>query len=85
MGLWDWTGAAGLWMLRPVTTSTRYRIVVNGRLSESFASVFEGVTVEPLEGRTALEGEFADQAQLHGLLDRLRGLGIELVSINAIG
>jgi hypothetical protein len=63
---------------------TRYRIVVNGRLSDSFASVFEDLTVEPLPGRTALEGDFADQSQLHGVLDRLRGLGIELVSVNAV-
>jgi hypothetical protein len=64
---------------------TRYRIVVEGRLSDSFASAFEGITVQPLPGRTALEGEFADQSQLHGLLDRIRGLGIELVSVNAVG
>jgi hypothetical protein len=66
-------------------TPIRYRIVVKGRLSESFASVFEDLTVEPLPGRTALEGDFLDQSQLHGLLDRLRGLGIELVSVNAVG
>jgi hypothetical protein len=70
-------------MLPPVT-STRYRIVVKGRLSESFASVFDGLNVEPLPGRTALEGEFADQSHLYGVLDRLRGLGIELVSVNAV-
>ena len=66
-------------------TATRYRIVVSGRLSESFASVFDGLSVQPLPGRTALEGEFADQSQLYGVLDRLRGLGIELVSVNAVG
>ena len=65
-------------------TPTRYRIVVKGLLSESFASVFEGLTVEPLPGRTSLEGDFTDQSQLHGVLDRLRGLGIELVSVNAL-
>ncbi len=65
-------------------TSTRYRIVVIGRLSEAFASVFDDLTVEPLRGQTALEGEFADQSQLHGVLDRLRALGIELVSLNAV-
>lgn len=65
-------------------TPTRYRIVVKGRISESFASVFDGLTVEPLPGRTSLEGVIADQSQLHGVLDRLRGLGIELVSVNAL-
>ena len=68
-----------------VVTPTRYRIVVKGRLSESFASVFEDLRVEPLPGRTALEGDFVDQSQLHGVLDRLRGLGIELVSVNVVG
>ena len=71
-------------MLAAVTT-TRYRIVVRGRLSDSFAAVFEDLSVQLLPGRTALEGDFVDQSQLHGVLDRLRGLGIELVSVNAVG
>ncbi len=65
-------------------TPTRYRIVVDGRLSESFACTFDGLAVEPLPGRTALEGEFADQSQLYGVLEYLRGLGIDLVSVNAV-
>jgi hypothetical protein len=63
---------------------THYRIVVKGRLTESFASAFEDLTVEPLAGQTALEGEFVDQSQLHGMLDRIRELGIELESVNAV-
>jgi hypothetical protein len=62
----------------------RYRIVVKGRLSDSFTSVFEDISVESLSGETALEGDFTDQSQLHGVLERLRNLGIELVSINAV-
>jgi hypothetical protein len=64
--------------------ATRYQIVVNGRLSDRFASAFEGVVIEPRPGQTALVGDFTDQAQLHGLLARLRDFGIELVSVNAI-
>jgi hypothetical protein len=65
---------------------TRYRIVVRGAITPAFASAFEGVTVEPLPGATtALEGWFTDQAELYGLLERLRNLGIELMSINATG
>jgi hypothetical protein len=78
------TGAPRRWTLAAVTP-IRYRIVVKGRLSDSFASVFEDLSVEPLQGSTALEGDFLDQSQLHGVLDRLRGLGIELVSVNAVG
>ena len=63
---------------------TRYRVVVRGRLSNRLASAFEGLTVEPGEGQTSLSGCFVDQAQLHGVLDRVRALGIELVSVNVL-
>jgi hypothetical protein len=35
-------------------------------------------------GESSLTGTFADQAQLHGLLDRLRDLGIPIVSVNPV-
>jgi hypothetical protein len=63
--------------------SKGYRIVVKGRLSERMAAALDGVRVEPAAGETALVGCFADQTQLYGLIDRLRDLGIELVSVNA--
>jgi hypothetical protein len=65
-------------------TDTRYRIVVRGRLSERFAAAFDGMAFEHRAGETALVGEFADETQLYGLLNRLRDLGIELVSLNAV-
>jgi hypothetical protein len=64
---------------------TRYRIVVRGTISPAFGSAFEGVTLERLPGATALEGNFADQSELYGILERLRNLGIELMSVNAVG
>jgi hypothetical protein len=64
---------------------TRYRIVVRGRLTPAFGSALGGVTLEVLPGATALEGSFTDQAELYGMLERLRNLGIELVSVNALG
>jgi hypothetical protein len=66
-------------------SSTRYRIVVKGRLSERFGSSLEDVKIEPLPGQTALLGEFVDGTALYGLLDHLRALNIELVSVNAVG
>jgi hypothetical protein len=63
---------------------TRYRVVVRGRMSERMAFGFEGLEVEPGPGVTALTGAFVDQAQLYGVIDRLRDLGIELVSVNAL-
>ena len=60
---------------------SRYRIVLRGRLSERFASAFEGMALEPGPNQTVLVGEVRDQAHLYGLLDRLRDFGIELVAV----
>jgi hypothetical protein len=66
------------------TERTRYEIVVRGRMTGRLGSAFEDLDLEPRPGATAMTGEFPDQAALHGLLDRLRDFGIELVSVNAI-
>ena len=63
----------------------RYELVVRGRLSTRYESAFDGVTLVPSGGQTTLHAELADQSQLYGLLNRLRDLGIELVSVNAVG
>jgi len=60
---------------------SRYRIVLRGRLSECFESAFEGMALEAGPNQTVLVGEVRDQAHLHGLLDRLREFGIELVAV----
>ena len=62
----------------------QYEIVVRGRLSRRYECAFDGVTLVPRNGQTTLRAELADQAQLYGLLNRLRDFGIELVSVNAI-
>jgi hypothetical protein len=62
-----------------------YRIVVAGELSRRFAPVFEGMTLRCTGGQTAISGIVVDQPQLHGLLDRVGELGLELVSVNVIG
>jgi hypothetical protein len=63
----------------------RYQIVVAGELSSRFAPAFDGMTVRCAGGRTAITGMVVDQSHLHGLLDRIGELGLELVSVNAIG
>jgi hypothetical protein len=62
----------------------RYEIVVKDRLSDRFGQAFPGLDITTEPGRTVLTGEFRDQSQLHGVLDRLQDFGIELVSVNAI-
>jgi len=53
-------------------------------LTERFASAFEGMTLEPGRGESALVGEIADQAQLFGVLDRVRNFGLELVRVEPV-
>ncbi len=66
-------------------TSTRYRIVLRGRLSKHFESAFDGMVIVPGRGQTVLDGEIRDQAHLYGLLDRLRDFGIDLVAVEPAG
>jgi hypothetical protein len=68
-----------------INSQHRYVIVVRGRLSRRYEHAFDRVTVEPQAGRTTLRADLVDQSQLYGLLDRLRDLGIELLSVNAAG
>ena len=58
-----------------------YRIVVRGELSDRYAVAFEGMQIEPKNGRTILTGEIADQPHLHGILDRVGDLGLKLLSV----
>lgn len=62
----------------------RYRVVVRGRLGEYLADAFGQLELDSQPGQTSLTGNFADQAQLHGLLDQLRDLGIHLISVNPV-
>ena len=59
----------------------RYQISVRGRLTERLGSAFAGLTMEPGAEQTALVGEIRDQSHLYGMLDRVRSLGLELVSV----
>jgi hypothetical protein len=68
------------WIHRSYT----YRIVVRGELSERFAMAFEGMEVSSADGRTIIAGEVTDQSHLHGILDRIRSLGLELVSVQRV-
>ena len=56
----------------------RYEIRVAGRLDETTAAAFDGLDVTARGTVTVITGEL-DQAALHGLLERIRSLGLELV------
>lgn len=62
-----------------------YEIRIAGHLSAQWMDWFEGLTVTLEEdGNTLLSGPVADQAALHGLLKKVRDLGMPLVSVNQV-
>lgn len=65
-------------------TGTVYRIVVRSELSERYALAFEGMKMETKHGNTVLTGDIIDQPHLHGILDRIIGLGLELLNMQAL-
>jgi hypothetical protein len=62
-------------------TGTVYRLVVRSELSDRYAVAFEEMKMETKDGGTILTGEVIDQPHLFGILDRINGLGLELVSV----
>jgi hypothetical protein len=67
------------------TTTTHYEIRVEGHLGPGVAAWFPGLAIrhEP-NGETTLAGPVADQSALHGVLMRVRDLGLVLVSIRRL-
>jgi hypothetical protein len=61
-----------------------YRIVVRSELSERYTAAFEEMEMETKSGLTVLTGEVMDQVHLHGIIDRIGGLGLELVSVQSL-
>jgi len=65
-------------------TKTVYCIVARSELGERYATAFEGMRMETREGQTMLTGEIEDQPHLFGILQRINGLGLELLSVEAL-
>jgi hypothetical protein len=64
---------------------TGYEIRVAGHLPPQWADWFEGLTISLEEsGDTLLTGPVIDQAALHGLLKKVRDLGLSLVSVSPV-
>lgn len=65
--------------------SRLYEIRLKGHLNNRWADRFEGLTITLEEdGYTLLIGPVVDQAALHGLLKKVRDLGLPLISINPL-
>jgi hypothetical protein len=63
----------------------RYEIRLTGRLDAHWAAWFDGLAVSHEgNGTTVISGPIPDQAALHGVLERVRDLGLPLVSVNRV-
>ncbi|MGD8462271.1 MAG: hypothetical protein PVI09_00260 [Anaerolineae bacterium] len=62
-----------------------YKIEVQGHLDPSWSTWLDDLTIEPLaNGGTLLTGTVRDQAALHGLLHKIRDLGLLLLSLERL-
>ena len=63
----------------------RYEIRVKGHLDGRWAAWFDGLALSHRsDGTTVLRGPVADQAALHGLLSRVRDLGLPLIAVTQV-
>ena len=69
----------------PTSNAKVYQIRLKGHLEARWVKWFDGLTITLNEnGVTLLTGPVADQAALHGLLKKVRDLGLPLLSINSV-
>jgi hypothetical protein len=63
-----------------------YQIRIKGYLGQQWMEWFDGLTITLEEnGNTLLAGTVIDQAALHGILKKVRDLGMPLLSVNFLG
>ena len=67
-----------------LTESATYQIRVKGHLERNWSEWFEGLTISwEKPDETLLSGRIADQAALHGILNKIRDLGLPLLSVTS--
>jgi hypothetical protein len=63
---------------------TAYEIRIRGRLSDAVTEAFADFTAAVKPAETVMRGDLRDQAELHGILERIRALGLELIEVRQI-
>ncbi len=65
--------------------SPRYEIRLQGHLDPRWAAWFDGLSLtNESDGTAIISGPVADQAALHGLLQKVRDVGLQLVSVTSV-
>jgi hypothetical protein len=67
-----------------VVASTGYEIRIKGRMSDSLTGAFEDFTASVKPAETVMRGELRDQSELHGVLDQIQSLGLELIEVRRL-
>ena len=65
-------------------TGERYEIRVRGHVGSSLLESFEGLDARLKPAETILRGEITDQPALHGILDQIQALGLELIEVKRV-
>jgi hypothetical protein len=61
-----------------------YEIRVEGVLGHTWSAWFDGLDVTTEGAQSVLKGELADDAALHGILAKIRDLGLQLISVRRL-
>jgi hypothetical protein len=64
--------------------SASYEVAVEGLLGDSWSAWFDGLAVTTEGGHSVLYGELEDDAALHGVLAKIRDLGLQLISVRRL-
>ena len=65
--------------------SSRYEFRIRGQVGERLLASFGGFDAEVQPPETILRGAVVDQAALHGILEQIEALGLELVEVRQVG
>ena len=64
--------------------SETYELVLRGEPGPVVRAAFPEFELRPEQGMTCIHGNFADQAALHGVIERINSLGLELVDLHLV-
>ena len=72
-------------MTRRSNSPALYEVRLEGHLDEHWSTWFDGMAVTRADdGTTTLRGRLVDQAALHGLLAKIRDLGVTLIQLDVV-